>query len=97
MADALAALTEREQEIVQRLAQGLIYKEIADQLGINIGTVRAHICRIYEKLHARSRHEAVLKAPSRLPPAGPSSREALTEKPAEPSGSDKGMGTSESP
>ncbi len=59
MADAL---TEREQEIVQRLAQGLIYKEIADQLGISIGTVRAHICRIYEKLHARSRHEAVLKA-----------------------------------
>ena len=61
-ADALAALTGREQEIVQRLAQGLIYKEIASHLGISVGTVRTHICRIYEKLHARSRHEAVLKA-----------------------------------
>jgi DNA-binding NarL/FixJ family response regulator len=60
--DARAVLSEREQEIVHRLAQGLIYKEIADQLGISIGTVRTHICRIYEKLHARSRHEAVLKA-----------------------------------
>ena len=65
-ADALAALTEREQEIVQRLAQGLIYKDIADQLGISIGTVRTQICRIYEKPHTRSRHEAVLKA---FPPA----------------------------
>lgn len=58
---ALARLSPREREIVQRLAQGFLYKEIADQLGISTGTVRSHICRIYEKLHVRSRHEAALK------------------------------------
>lgn len=58
----LSQLSPREQEIVQRLAQGFLYKEIADQLNISIGTVRSHICRIYEKLHVRSRHEASLKA-----------------------------------
>lgn len=58
---ALALLSPREQEIVQLLAQGFLYKEIADQLGISTGTVRTHICRIYEKLHVRSRHEAALK------------------------------------
>ena len=70
--DATAELSPREQEIVRSLAQGFLYKEIAAQLGISIGTVRTHICRIYEKLHARSRHEAVLKAfPPRPVAPGP--------------------------
>jgi DNA-binding CsgD family transcriptional regulator len=43
------------------LAEGLAYKQIADQLGVSIHTVRNYIRRIYEKLHVRSRTEAVAK------------------------------------
>lgn len=55
-------LTPREQEILALLGQGRLYKEIADQLGIGLGTVRTHVRHIYEKLHARNRIEAVRMA-----------------------------------
>jgi DNA-binding NarL/FixJ family response regulator len=54
-------LTKREQEILSCLAKGFKYQEIADQLFISIETVRSHLHRIYEKLHVRSRTEAVVK------------------------------------
>lgn len=54
-------LTAKEREIVDGLAAGLMYKEIADKGGISIGTVRVHIRNIYEKLQVNSRHEAVKK------------------------------------
>jgi DNA-binding NarL/FixJ family response regulator len=54
-------LTKREQEILALLAKGYLYKEIADQLGITLSTVRAHLHAIYEKLHVQSRTEAVVK------------------------------------
>ncbi|HVM48994.1 MAG TPA: response regulator transcription factor [Candidatus Acidoferrum sp.] len=54
-------LTKREQEILGLLAKGFLYKEIADQLGISLSTVRAHLHTIYEKLHVQSRTEAVVK------------------------------------
>lgn len=54
-------LTRREQEILGLLAQGYFYKEIADQLGISLSTVRAHLHAVYEKLHVQSRTEAVVK------------------------------------
>ncbi len=54
-------LTRREEEILSYLAKGFRYKEIADTLFISIETVRTHIRNIYEKLHVRSRTEAVLK------------------------------------
>jgi DNA-binding NarL/FixJ family response regulator len=54
-------LTAKEREIVDGLASGLMYKEIADKGGISIGTVRVHIRNIYEKLQVSSRHEAVKK------------------------------------
>jgi DNA-binding NarL/FixJ family response regulator len=54
-------LSPREQEILTLLARGLRYKEVADQLGIALDTVRSHIRRIYEKLHVTSRTEAVVK------------------------------------
>jgi DNA-binding NarL/FixJ family response regulator len=54
-------LTKRELEILNLLAKGYQYKEIADQLSINLLTVRTHIHNIYEKLHVRSRTEAVVK------------------------------------
>lgn len=54
-------LTKREREILDLLAKGFQYKEIADQLSITTGTVRNHLQHIYEKLHVRSRTEAVVK------------------------------------
>jgi len=56
-----ANLTAREQEILRFLAKGYLYKEIADQLGLSVETVRTHLHRIYDKLHVRSRTEAVMK------------------------------------
>jgi DNA-binding NarL/FixJ family response regulator len=54
-------LSPREQEVLDLLAQGLIYKEIADRLGISYETVHTYIRRIYEKLQVRTRTEAVAK------------------------------------
>jgi DNA-binding NarL/FixJ family response regulator len=56
------SLSSRENEILQLLARGLLYKEIADQLTISTSTVRQHIHRIYEKLHVQNRTEAINKA-----------------------------------
>jgi DNA-binding NarL/FixJ family response regulator len=57
----LAELSEREQQVLDLLAQGLIYKEIADKLNIGYETVHTYIRRIYEKLQVRTRTEAVAK------------------------------------
>jgi DNA-binding NarL/FixJ family response regulator len=54
-------LSVRENEVLQLLADGLLYKEIADRLFIGHGTVRQHIHNIYEKLHVSNRTEAVNK------------------------------------
>lgn len=54
-------LTSREQLVLDCLAQGLAYKQIGDQLGISINTIRTHLRHIYEKLHVQSRTEAVAK------------------------------------
>lgn len=54
-------LSERENEVLQLLADGLLYKEIAERLHIVHGTVRQHIHNIYEKLHVQNRTEAVNK------------------------------------
>ena len=58
---ATATLSAREQEILELLSQGKVSKEIAEQLGISYHTVRVHLKHIYEKLHVRSRAEALLK------------------------------------
>jgi DNA-binding NarL/FixJ family response regulator len=54
-------LSVRERQVLHLLAQGQFYKEIADSLGIANNTVHSYIRRIYEKLHVRSRMEAVAK------------------------------------
>lgn len=54
-------LTSREEEILSLLSKGFKYKEISEALFISMDTVRTHIRHIYEKLHVRSRTEAVLK------------------------------------
>ncbi len=58
----LAALTSREREVLELLAQGLDSRAIADRLTLSYHTVRDHAQKVIEKLGARSRLEAVLKA-----------------------------------
>jgi len=58
----LEILSNRENEILQFLSTGLLYKEIAEQLSISVSTVRQHIHHIYEKLHVQNRTEAINKA-----------------------------------
>jgi DNA-binding NarL/FixJ family response regulator len=58
---ALASLSNRENEILQQLALGLLYKEIAAKLFISSETVRKHVYHIYEKLHVGNRVEAINK------------------------------------
>ena len=57
----LESLTPREQQVLDHLAKGFLYKEIADAMGISYDTVHTHIRKVYEKLHVRSRTEAVAK------------------------------------
>jgi DNA-binding NarL/FixJ family response regulator len=59
--DESAALSPRERSVLDGLAEGLAYKQIADQLGVSIHTVRNYIRRIYEKLRVCTRTEAVAK------------------------------------
>lgn len=54
-------LTEREKSVLDQLANGLMYKEIAAKAGISTETVRKHVRNIYEKLQVSNRHEAVRK------------------------------------
>lgn len=54
-------LSQREEEILQQLSKGYSTKEIADRSSVSVNTVRTHLQHIYEKLHVRSRTEAVLK------------------------------------
>jgi RNA polymerase sigma factor (sigma-70 family) len=60
-ASATEALSPREQEVLDCLAQGFLYKEIAEKLSISYETVHTYIRRIYEKLQVRTRTEAVAK------------------------------------
>ena len=54
-------LSPREREVIELLARGYLYKEIAELLKISVQTVNTYIRRIYEKLHVRSRAQAVAK------------------------------------
>jgi DNA-binding NarL/FixJ family response regulator len=54
-------LSAREQEVLDHLSQGFLYKEIAEKMGISYETVHTYIRRIYEKLQVRTRTEAVAK------------------------------------
>ncbi|HMJ47729.1 MAG TPA: response regulator transcription factor [Ferruginibacter sp.] len=58
---ALDVLSKRENEILEMLSTGLLYKEISDKLMISSETVRKHVYHIYEKLHVSNRIEAVNK------------------------------------
>jgi DNA-binding NarL/FixJ family response regulator len=61
-------LSLREEEVLLLLSRGLINKEIGEQLRISKDTVRAHLRKIYEKLHVRCRVEAINKYLERREP-----------------------------
>ncbi len=54
-------LSPREQQVLSLLASGYLYKEIGDRLNIGVETVRTHVKSICQKMHVRSRIEAVAK------------------------------------
>ena len=58
---ALSILSNRENEILELLARGMLYKEIAARLFISQETVRKHVYHIYEKMHVNNRVEAINK------------------------------------
>jgi DNA-binding NarL/FixJ family response regulator len=53
----LDQLTAREREVLQHIARGYMYKEIAQRLGISAKTVEAHVSAVLRKLQLSSRHE----------------------------------------
>lgn len=59
--DPSLGLTPREEETLVLLTKGYANKEIAERLTVNIETVRTHLKRIYDKMHVRSRAEAVAR------------------------------------
>ena len=59
--EANASLTVREREVLDLMAEGLLYKEAADRMGLSVDTIRAHLRNIYKKLRVRNRTEAILK------------------------------------
>lgn len=70
-----AKLSQREREVLELLARGYLYKEIMDLLNVSRGTLNTYVRRTYEKLHVRSRAQAVakfshfsLKEPANRPP-----------------------------
>ncbi|HMU09034.1 MAG TPA: response regulator transcription factor [Ferruginibacter sp.] len=60
--ERVETLSDRENEVLQLLSKGLLYKEIASLLSVSVATVRQHIHHIYEKLHVQNRTEAINKA-----------------------------------
>jgi DNA-binding NarL/FixJ family response regulator len=59
--DDSVTLTAREEETLLLLTKGYANKEIADKLNLSVETVRSHLKQIYEKMHVRSRAEAVAR------------------------------------
>lgn len=60
-------LSPREAEVLDLLAQGLLYKEISEKIGVSLPTVNTYIRRIYEKLQVRSRAQAVARYTTNRP------------------------------
>jgi DNA-binding NarL/FixJ family response regulator len=60
-APEIERLTDREREVLEQLAQGYRYKEIADRLSVSLDTVRTHVRNLYDKLHVSSRTDALNK------------------------------------
>jgi DNA-binding NarL/FixJ family response regulator len=61
-------LTPREQEVIQHIARGYLYKEIGQRLGISVKTVEAHVSSVLRKLQLSTRHELTTWAWERFDP-----------------------------
>lgn len=59
--DAHSLLSQREKEVLNLLSKGLLYKEIAQELGVGTETVKKHLKNIYQKLHVQNKIEALNK------------------------------------
>ena len=59
--DPGSLLSQREKEVLEWLAKGLLYKEIAEKLGVGTETVKKHLKNIYQKLHVQNKIEAINK------------------------------------
>lgn len=57
----LQTLSPRERDVLDLLAKGYLYKEIADSLGLRVATVDTYVRRVYDKLHVNSRSAAIVK------------------------------------
>lgn len=64
--EAASMLSPREQEILDHLGRGHLYKEIASELNLSYNTVRTHVQNIYKKLHVCSKSEAALRTKDRV-------------------------------
>ncbi len=64
--DDTQSLSPREAQVIELLAKGYLYKEVADTMGVSYATIHTHIRHIYEKLQVRSRTEAVVKHLSQM-------------------------------
>jgi DNA-binding NarL/FixJ family response regulator len=59
---ATSDLTPRQTDVLQLLAEGLTSKEIADRIGLSTRTVEMHVSRLLQRLHCRTRPEAIRTA-----------------------------------
>jgi two-component system, NarL family, nitrate/nitrite response regulator NarL len=57
-----AALTYREQQVLEHITKGYTNQEIAEKLGLTIGTIKYYLSQLFKKLHARNRVQAVIAA-----------------------------------
>jgi DNA-binding NarL/FixJ family response regulator len=60
--EPIESLSQREQEVLALLSKGLVYKQVAESLGLSVHTIHAHVRRIHGKLRVGSRGEAITKA-----------------------------------
>ena len=74
----MESLSPREAEVLDLLSKGYLYKEIAEKTGLTYATVHTHIRHIYEKLHVRSRAQAVAKHLGQAPGMDTPARASFT-------------------
>ena len=62
-----AALSYREQQLLDHITKGYTNQEIADKLGLTVGTTKDYLSQLFKKLHVRNRLQAVIAARNQTP------------------------------